>query len=144
MEHAVAIAETLGGHKVLGRRSAATDTMASQLRSGLPYAALEAVMARFAIGREEAAAILHMPLRTFARRKRAHRLHPGESDRLFRLARIAAQAADVLGSNDRAARWLHRPNRALGNEIPLSLLDTDLGARRVEAVLGRIAHGVFS
>jgi putative toxin-antitoxin system antitoxin component (TIGR02293 family) len=144
MEHAAAIVKTLGGHKVLGRHLATTDAMANQLRSGLPYAALEAVMARFAIGREEAAAILHMPLRTFARRKRGQRLHPGESDRLFRLARIAAQAADVLGSDDRAARWLHRPNRALGNEIPLLLLDTDLGAQRVEAVLGRITHGIFS
>ena len=119
MEHAATIVKTLGGHKVLGHRWVTTDAMASQLRSGLPYAALEAVMARFAIAREEAAAILHMPLRTFARRKRAQQLHPGESDRLFRLARIVAQAADVLGSDDRAARWLHRPNRALGNEIPL-------------------------
>jgi putative toxin-antitoxin system antitoxin component (TIGR02293 family) len=50
----------------------------------------------------------------------------------------------VLGSTDKAARWLHTENRALGGQTPLALLDTDLGTRQVEEVLGRIEHGVFS
>ena len=43
-----------------------------------------------------------------------------------------------------AARWLRRPNRALNGELPIDLLDTDVGARQIEDVLGRIAHGVVS
>jgi len=58
--------------------------------------------------------------------------------------RIAAQAAEVLGSEEKASRWLHSPNRALGGSRPLDVVDTDLGAREVEAVLGRIEHGVYS
>jgi uncharacterized protein (DUF2384 family) len=38
--------------------------------------------------------------------------------------------------------WLARENRALGGQTPLSLADTDLGARSVEALLGRIGHGL--
>ena len=67
-----------------------------------------------------------------------------ESDRLLRLKRIAAEAARVLGSQESAARWLHAPNRAIRNQTPLSLLETDIGAQQVESLLGRIEHGVFS
>ena len=66
-----------------------------------------------------------------------------ESDRAYRLVGIAARAEDVLGSAEKAREWLTRPNRALGQVSPLSLLDTDEGARQVEAVLGRIEHGVW-
>ena len=101
-------------------------------------------MRRFSIRREEISAALDLPLRTFSRRKRECRLSADESDRLFRLARIAARAAEVLGDEDKASRWLHRPNRALAGERPVALLDTDLGARQVEDVLGRIEYGVYS
>jgi uncharacterized protein (DUF2384 family) len=37
---------------------------------------------------------------------------------------------------------LRRQNGALDGEIPLALLDTEEGGRLVEAVLGRIAHGI--
>ena len=39
---------------------------------------------------------------------------------------------------------LRTPNRALGGERPLDQLDTDIGARAVEDILGRIAYGVYS
>jgi putative toxin-antitoxin system antitoxin component (TIGR02293 family) len=61
-----------------------------------------------------------------------------------RIARVMARAENVLGSPERATAWLNRPNRALGDAVPLDLLGTDLGAREVEAVLGRIEHGVYS
>ena len=57
---------------------------------------------------------------------------------------IAARAVEVLGSEGKASRWLRRPNRALGGKPPVALLDTDLGTQQVEAVLGRIEHGVYS
>ena len=85
-----------------------------------------------------------MAARTLARRKVSQTLRPDESDRLYRVARVAARAADVLGSSEKAERWLKKPNPALGDEVPLRILDTDIGAQQVEAVLGRIEHGVFS
>ena len=112
--------------------------------AGLPYASLEAVMVKFGLARGEAASALHLPQRTIARRKKERKLRADESDRLLRLARLGAQAAYVLGSEEKAARWLRRPNRALGNEVPLELLESDIGARQVEEVLGRIEHGVYN
>jgi putative toxin-antitoxin system antitoxin component (TIGR02293 family) len=50
----------------------------------------------------------------------------------------------VFSTEDDAATWLRRPNRALNGESPIHLLDTDVGARQVEDVLGRITHGIVS
>ena len=61
-----------------------------------------------------------------------------------RLAHIAARAEEVFGSHEKASLWLNEPNHALGLNAPLLLLDTDEGAKRVEDVLIRIEHGVFS
>lgn len=79
-----------------------------------------------------------------ARRRRGLLLKRSESDRAVRLARVFAQAEDVFEDRDKARAWLCRPNRALGGKTPLSLLDTDLGVRQVDTIMGRIEHGVFS
>jgi uncharacterized protein (DUF2384 family) len=49
-----------------------------------------------------------------------------------------------LGALAKARLWLLAPNRALGGEVPLQMLDTDIGARQVEEVLLRLSYGVFS
>ena len=78
------------------------------------------------------------------RRRRTGRLARFESDRLYRLARIVALAQQSLGDRQSAARWLKRPNRALGGAAPIGAIDTEPGARQVENVLGRIAFGGIS
>jgi putative toxin-antitoxin system antitoxin component (TIGR02293 family) len=115
-----------------------------EVRAGLPYAVLEAIARDFRLDLKDLVEILAIPWSTLARRRKAGRFRPDESDRLYRLACLAAMAAGVLGSNERAARWLREPNRALGLQAPLRLLDTEVGSRQVEAVLGRIEHGVWS
>jgi putative toxin-antitoxin system antitoxin component (TIGR02293 family) len=136
------VIRTLGGPGLVHARS--LEELRERLRIGLPFASLAAVAAGFGLPGEDAATILRIPARTLARRKRQRRLSPDESDRLFRLGRIATLAEEVLGDRDRAARWLRAKNRALGNAAPFSRLDTDLGAEEVEGVLLRLAHGVYS
>jgi putative toxin-antitoxin system antitoxin component (TIGR02293 family) len=135
------IVKALGGR---GRSVNSPEDLKDWIREGLPFESIELVMERFGISREEISWALDLPARTLARRKLEQRLRRDESDRLFRLVRIASQAAEVLGGNGQASRWLHTPNRALGGKPPLELLDTDLGSRQVEEVLGRIEHGVYS
>ena len=84
-----------------------------------------------------------LPRRTFKRRQAARQpLDPAESDRLMRLVRLVSLAEETFGSPQKALVWLERENRALDGQAPLSLADTDPGVRSVEAVLGRIAHGI--
>jgi len=78
------------------------------------------------------------------RLSRHSRLTAAESDRTVRLARVYATAVEMIGNTGKAAEWLRTPNRALGGEVPIDQLDTDLGAKEVENILGRIAYGVYS
>lgn len=137
------IVETLGG-RALRPRPRSLEALKERLRKGLPYASLVAVAKRYALSQDEVVIVLALPPRTLARRKEEQRLHADESDRLFRLSRVAALAEEVLGGREKATAWLHQPNRALGNRPPLQQLDTDLGARQIEDLLLRIAHGVYS
>jgi len=134
----------LGGKKVLKRAIIERREMQEVVRSGLPFGALEALSNTTGIPTAAITRVLGLAPRTLARRKDKRVFNLVESDRLYRLARMACVAIQVLGSQEKAKEWLARPNRALGGETPLSLLDTDIGARQVEAVLGRIDHGVFS
>jgi len=59
-----------------------------------------------------------------------------------RTAYVLAKTVEVFGSLDKAHQWLKKPNRALG-QIPLCMLDTDIGTTVVLNELGRIEYGVF-
>src|SRR5262245_38280965 len=144
MLHTESLVEALGGKKVFKRRIVNVDELRERVKAGLPYDSLEALINKFGLARQEAAAALHLPQRTIARRKKQHKLQADESDRLLRQARVSGQAAATLGSEEKAVQWLRRPNRALGNRIPLELIGSDIGARQVEEVLGRIEHGNIS
>lgn len=139
------VVDVLGGASVFKGRTVLTSTeLRERIKRGLPYRSLESVRERLRLSVPEAASVLHMPVRTLARRRQTRRLDGDESDRLYRIARVAAQAFAVFNTEDKAATWLRRPNRALNGELPIHLLDTDIGARQIEDILGRIQHGVVS
>ncbi len=141
---ALKITKILGGEKVLGGKVQSASDLIPMVRNGLSFESLEAVITGLDLSREQVLSALALSPRTIARRKEESRLTPVESDRVYRLARIAARAEEVFGDLVKARTWMVRPNRALGNVLPLNLLDTDEGTRQVEAVLGRIEHGVWS
>ena len=53
------------------------------------------------------------------------------------MARVYANAVEMIGDEERAVQWLCTPNRVLEGERPLDRLDTDVGAREVEDIVGR-------
>jgi putative toxin-antitoxin system antitoxin component (TIGR02293 family) len=67
-----------------------------------------------------------------------------ETERFLRFIRALTRASEVLGDLASALTWIRAPNRALGSVPPEELLDTDIGARSVMDILGRIEHGVYS
>ncbi len=80
-----------------------------------------------------------------ARRKAAGRLAPDESERLLRISTVFEKTVDLFeGDVAGAVAWLTSPKRALGRETPLAYSRTELGAREVEDLIGRLEHGVFS
>ncbi len=59
------------------------------------------------------------------------------------VARLYAFAEDVLGSRAAAETWMRTPNRALDGARPVDD-QTEIAAREVEDLLGRIRHGIFA
>lgn len=139
------IAEVLGGRKVLGKSVKKPDDLAELVRKGLPANSVAVLAERLDLGNTVLSKKLGIPRRTLTRRlSQRSRLTAAESDRTVRLARVYANAVEMIGDEDKAAAWLQTPNRALAGERPLDQLDTDIGAREVEDILGRIAYGVHS
>jgi putative toxin-antitoxin system antitoxin component (TIGR02293 family) len=139
-----AVVKELGGRSVLGRNLGTQRELCEAIREGFPPAVVEELMQASGLTLKELAESLDLSPRSLQRRRRSGRLARFESDRLYRLARIVALAQQSLGDRASAARWLKRSNRALGGAAPISAMDTEIGARQVENVLGRIAYGGIS
>ncbi|MDE2762883.1 MAG: DUF2384 domain-containing protein [Gemmatimonadota bacterium] len=139
---AQAVAEHLGGRPALGRDIRSDFDLDDAVCSGVPVKAVECVVNAGMLRAPEVHALV-VPRRTLAHRKRSHgRLSAAQSDRLIRVVRMAGRAEEAIGDVDKARSWLRKPNRALRGRRPLDLLASDVGARLVEQVLGRIEHGL--
>jgi putative toxin-antitoxin system antitoxin component (TIGR02293 family) len=111
------------------------------VREGLPVRVVDEILET---GRLTAAELdrLALPRKTLAHRRSLGRLSAEQSDRLVRILRVIQETEETFANPEKAHRWLRRPTSALADNAPLDLLDTDVGARRVETLLGRIAHGI--
>ena len=139
-----AVVHELGGAQTLGRTLSSDRDLRDAIREGFPPAVVEGLMRSAGLTLKELAQSLDLSPRSLQRRRHGGRLARYESDRIYRLARIVALANEYLGGQEQATRWLKRPNRALGGVAPIDAIDTELGARQVENVLGRIAYGGIS
>lgn len=136
--------EMLGGSAVLGTQVETPLEWVGVLEGGFPARSVDAVIEAGVLSREETEDLV-IPRRTLSHRKqREQHLTLEESDRLARIVRVSASAAETFGDEDNARGWLRDPNGALGGATPLSLLRTGEGAVLVEQILGRIDHGIFT
>ena len=130
---------------LLGLRAFDTPALVERLHEGLPFPAFEKLCGALDLSAAQLAGLIQISARTLARRKHEGRLRPDESDRLVRVARIYGRAIDLLEGDAAAARrWLARANPALGGSSPLAMTSSEVGAREVDALIGRLEHGVFS
>jgi putative toxin-antitoxin system antitoxin component (TIGR02293 family) len=114
------------------------------LRAGLPFQELEELRASFKMPMKKLLSRLDISKATLHRRKAAGKLEPAESDRVLRFARLLGRAAEVMESEENARQWLAAPQIGLGGAVPLDYAETEMGAREVEDLLGRIEYGVYS
>jgi putative toxin-antitoxin system antitoxin component (TIGR02293 family) len=102
------------------------------LQAGLPIHELQELQARLAVPADKLAPML------------GSKLNPAVSDRVVRYARLLGKAVKVIGDFEDAKQWLNSPQFGLGGAVPLDYAKTEIGAREVENLLGRIEHGVYS
>jgi putative toxin-antitoxin system antitoxin component (TIGR02293 family) len=134
-----------GGHNRLGRRSLRSlFDFDRVIHEGMPVAAFRYAVESLEQPEKTVVEGIGISRTTLGRRKQAGRLGFVDSERAVRLGAVIALGKVALGSAAAAGRWLLKPNTALGGAIPIRLLQTDVGARQVEAVLGRALLGGFS
>lgn len=140
-------AGTIGLHYVvfLGLRTYDAAILLEKVRAGLPYQAWERLLRNTELDKDDLVQLVQITSRTLSRRKEEGRLLPDESDRLLRASRIFASALALFeGHADAARRWLTTQQPGLGGATPLEFGSTEIGAREVEALVGRLEHGIPS
>lgn len=129
----------------LGLQSATSAELVQSLERGLSFHALQNLASHSGIAVGRLAPILGIPERTLARRKSSGKLTLAESERLLRLSLIFEKAVELFeGEISAAVNWLTTPKKALQNHRPLDYSRTEIGAREVESLIGRLEHGVIS
>jgi putative toxin-antitoxin system antitoxin component (TIGR02293 family) len=129
----------------LGLSASNSAELIQQVERGFSFKTLHTLESRSGLPGAALAGLVGIPERTLARRRSKGRFTPEESERLLRLGTVFEQAVELFeGDNAAALRWLTAPRKALEGKTPLAYARTELGAREVEDLMGRLEHGVVS
>jgi putative toxin-antitoxin system antitoxin component (TIGR02293 family) len=129
----------------LGLVASDTPDLMQQIERGFSFETLMRLEANSGISLTSLAAVIGIPERTLARRKAAGKLEANESERLLRVSNLFEKSVELFeGDVHAAVHWLTSPKKALGFETPLIYARTELGAREVEDLIGRLDHGIFN
>lgn len=141
-----ATALRLLGHRVPSKSKSAERAAEELVRKGLPARVIDRLADAFGAPASEILWLIGLSRATGYRKKAkgAQSLRAAQSDRAFRLARVFTLAQSVFEDDQNAREWFREPNRALGGDRPLDLLDTETGTARVMRVLNQLEHGVYS
>jgi len=118
--------------------------MVKQIQQGFPLKWFETLRGALGMPSEKLAAKVGMSKATFHRRQQEGKLTSDESDKVMRFGRLLVKAIHVFESEEAARQWLSSPQHGLGGAVPLDYAETEVGAREVENLLGRIDYGVYS
>jgi len=130
---------------LLGLDVGHTPALLERIKEGLGYNSWESFIRNTDLRKEDAINLVQISSRTLARRREEGRLHPDESDRLIRAARIFGLTSELFdGDVDSARKWLTEAQPALGGSTPIEYASTEVGAREVESLIGRLEHGIPS
>jgi putative toxin-antitoxin system antitoxin component (TIGR02293 family) len=129
----------------LGLTTSDTSDLLQQIEQGFSYEALLKLEINSGLSLALLTSVIGIPERTLARRRTAGRLEPDESERLLRVAILFEKCVDLFEGDVKAAvNWLTSAKKALNGQAPLLYARTELGAREVENLIGRLDHGIFS
>lgn len=130
---------------LLGLRTYEPLELIEQVRRGFRFSTFVRFQQNTNLSLTELSELTQIPSRTLTRRKERGKLDPEESDRLLRASRIFGRALELFEGDDEAARtWLSSEIPALGGRAPLQLATSEVGAKEVESLIGRLEHGIPS
>jgi putative toxin-antitoxin system antitoxin component (TIGR02293 family) len=115
------------------------------IQAGLRESELTDLQTSLDLSSEGVLSLVGLSKATFHRKKTTGaNLSPWVSDRVVRFATLLSKAITVFGSQGEANKWLKSPQFGLGGALPLDFAKSEVGAREVENLLGRIEYGVYT
>jgi putative toxin-antitoxin system antitoxin component (TIGR02293 family) len=128
------------------RAFVARDTPATEkiaiIRRGVGARVVDEMVEYLGVPKTVIFGLLHTPESTAHKLVRDDRnLDAAASERVVRVADITRMAEATFGGRDAATRWLKTANVGLSGATPLSMLDTEPGAREVRRILSAIDYG---
>jgi putative toxin-antitoxin system antitoxin component (TIGR02293 family) len=130
--------------KTLKMKATHPTELVRRIQKGLPFSELKALRKQLDLPLDELASKLSISRATLHRRKGGGRLSTEESDKVVRFSRLLEHAANVFGDVEKGRAWLKFPQHGLGGAVPLDYAKTEVGAREVDNLLGRIDYDVYS
>ena len=128
---------------LLGFRTYELNDLHERVQQGFSYSTLFRFQRNTHLSASALSELCQIPTRTLSRRRAQGKLNPEESDRVLRASWIFGRALELFEGDDEAAhQWLSSAQRALGGRVPLELAKTDVGAKEVEKLIGRLEHGL--
>lgn len=115
-----------------------------KIQAGLSFRAVTNLQKALDLPLGTMATVLGMSRATLHRRKIQGKIDHDESERLMRYQRLLKKAEDVFGDVESARTWMTTKQPGLGKAVPLEFARTEIGAREIENLLGRIEYGVYS
>jgi putative toxin-antitoxin system antitoxin component (TIGR02293 family) len=129
----------------LGLGGSDTRDLMRQIERGFSFEALLKLTVNTGLSLALLASVIGVPERTLARRRASGKLESHESERLLRISNLFEKSVQLFeGDVPAAVNWLTSPKKALDHQTPLLYARSELGAREVEDLIGRLDHGIFS
>ena len=120
--------------------------VAQIIENGILQSSIGRFTNSFELTDKEVSSVLGVSVRSISRYRKEpkKKLTVTVGDRLYRAVHLFEFASTVVGGEDSALEWLRTPKIGLNNRIPLELMATEIGAKEVENLLGRIEYGVIA
>ncbi len=133
-------------HTVKIKRLSPASPMAKMkmLRSGISKSYLEKVKSHTNLDYVKLARLLTVARATLINKKSSQKFNTALSERILSLADLYDYGYEVFEDREKFNQWMTNPNKALGDQVPLDLIDNQFGREEVRNILTRIEYGVYS
>lgn len=114
------------------------------IRKGVSRNHLEQLKEKTGLDYDTLAKIFSVAKATLFNKKGEEKFNTSLGEKIFALADLYSYGYSVFEDKPNFNRWIEAPNKALGGEAPIRLLDTLYGVEEVKHLVGRIEYGVYS
>lgn len=130
--------------RTLPKRSNSAFVYIKLIRGGLKSKSVDSFIEHSSLTKKQVSRMIHISERTLQRNSPDKLIDTSTSERLIELTRLFHKGISVFNNKEKFITWLNRPNKSLDNQLPIELIETNLGIDLVIDELLKIEHGVFS